>query len=132
MDLPWEPLPCQAGYFMIADVTKCRDLIPKIYFQTHECESGYDAEKAKTDSNHIVKNILYVPGSEGAIPLDLAFARWMAIENGVAVMPCCIFYPQNSPGMQEYHVRLAICRDLESTKKCCERLRKLKFPKSNR
>ena len=35
MDLPWEPLPAQSGYFLMADVTKCRDMIPKKYLETH-------------------------------------------------------------------------------------------------
>ncbi len=32
MDLPWKPLPCKSGYFMVVDISKCRDLIPKKYF----------------------------------------------------------------------------------------------------
>ena len=28
MDLPWEPLPTQSGYFLLTDISKCRDLIP--------------------------------------------------------------------------------------------------------
>ena len=28
MSLPWEPLPCYSGYFMMADISKCRPLIP--------------------------------------------------------------------------------------------------------
>jgi hypothetical protein len=39
MDLPWEPLPCNSGYFLMADISKCRDLIPKKYFETHEYDS---------------------------------------------------------------------------------------------
>jgi len=32
MALPWEPLPCHTGYFLMTDVSKCRDLIPYKYF----------------------------------------------------------------------------------------------------
>ena len=62
MDLPWEPLPCMSGYFLMADVTKCRALIPSVYFETHEYEPGYTPESAN-DSDHIVKNTLYMPES---------------------------------------------------------------------
>jgi aspartate/methionine/tyrosine aminotransferase len=60
MDLPWEPLPCPSGYFLMADVTKCRYLIPKVYFETHEYEPGFTADSVN-DSDHIVKNVLYMP-----------------------------------------------------------------------
>lgn len=39
MDLPWEPLPCMSGYFLMADVTKCKHLIPDKYFESHEFET---------------------------------------------------------------------------------------------
>jgi len=60
MDLPWEPLPCMSGYFLMADVTKCRSLIPSVYFESHEYEPGFTPESVN-DSDHIVKNILYMP-----------------------------------------------------------------------
>ena len=28
MDMPWKPLPCQSGYFLMADVSECRSLVP--------------------------------------------------------------------------------------------------------
>lgn len=86
---------------MIADVSKCRKLIPKKYFETHECEPDFDPEKARTDSKHITKNLIYMPGRDKVIPLDLAFARWMVIENKVAVMPCSFFYPKNSKNISD-------------------------------
>ena len=130
MDLPWEPLPAQSGYFMMVDVTKCRSLIPQIYFETNEYEPDYNEETAKQDSSHITKNALYMPESGTAepdrIPLNLAFTRWMAIENRVIMMPNCFFYPRTSPNISEDHVRLAICKDLESIKTVCRRLRDIK------
>ena len=32
MALPWKPLACQGGYFMMTDVTDCRSVIPEKYF----------------------------------------------------------------------------------------------------
>ena len=28
MDLPWEPLPCHSGYFMMVNIEKCKDMVP--------------------------------------------------------------------------------------------------------
>ncbi len=64
MALLWEPLPCQSGYFLMADVNKCRDLIPEIYFETHEYEPEFNPESVD-DSGHIVKNVLYMTQKEG-------------------------------------------------------------------
>ena len=36
MDLPIEPLHSEGGYFLIADVTKCKNLIPEKYLTTHD------------------------------------------------------------------------------------------------
>lgn len=130
MDLPWEPLPCPSGYFLMADVTKCRNLIPPVYFETHEYEPGHTAEAAQA-SDHIVKNTLYMPQAAGddskpVIPLNLAFVRWMAIENGVTMMPNCFFYHRDSANISENHVRLAICKQLDAVKAVCEKLRTIK------
>ena len=38
MNLPWEPLPCNSGYFLMADIDKCKAIVPNLYFQTHEYE----------------------------------------------------------------------------------------------
>ena len=38
--LPVEPLACEGGYFFMMDVSKCRELIPKKYFESHEYEEG--------------------------------------------------------------------------------------------
>jgi aspartate/methionine/tyrosine aminotransferase len=62
----------------------------------------------------------------GKVPLDLAFARWMAVENGVTMMPGCFFYHKDSPNMSDQHVRLAICKDLEATKRVCKKAREIK------
>jgi len=54
-DLPWTPLPCESGYFMLADVSKCRDLIPDRFFKSHSYEIG--------DPFPIPKHELYIPGT---------------------------------------------------------------------
>ena len=59
MDLPWEPLPASSGYFLMADVTKCRDLIPSKYFETHEYEPETDDEGM---NNFVIRKYdLYMP-----------------------------------------------------------------------
>ena len=102
MDLPWTPLPCMSGYFLICDISKCRHLIPSIYLEGHE----YD------DDPKIPKNIVNMPGTTRP-PLDLAFVRWMAKENGVTMMPNCFFYHSGSAFVSENYVRVAICKDIE-------------------
>jgi aspartate/methionine/tyrosine aminotransferase len=60
------------------------------------------------------------------IPLDLAFVRWMAVEQGITMMPGCLFYDPKSPYISENYVRLAICKDIQSTMKVCEKARTIK------
>ena len=99
MSLPWEPLPCDSGYFLMVDVSKCRDLIPKMYFEDHDYDK-YDSPKPK-DKDLIQKNYLYMPttgaNKKKVIPLDLAFARWMSREKGVTMMPNSFFYDPEAP-----------------------------------
>lgn len=59
MSLPWEPLACDSGYFLMVDVSKCRPLIPQMYFETHD----YDMhdEPPATEETKIQKNYLYMP-----------------------------------------------------------------------
>ena len=66
---------------MMADVSDCRGLIPKKYFETHDYE----------DDPHslIPKNKAFK--SDGTIPLDLAFCRWATIEAKVTMMPGWLF-----------------------------------------
>jgi len=51
----------------------------------------------------------------------------MAIENKVTMMPNCHFYHGSSPYISENHVRLAICKKMESVKEVCKRLREIKI-----
>ena len=45
---PIIPLACESGYFVMADVTGMRDIIPKKYLESHEYEDD--------QSTNIVKN----------------------------------------------------------------------------
>ena len=112
MALPWKPLPCQSGYFLICDISACRPLIPASYFESHEYETGISINR--------------VSMPDGKIPQDLAFVRWMGQVNGVTMMPCSFFYHSKSPYRSENFVRVAICKDIESVKKVCARLRAIK------
>lgn len=122
MDLPWDPVPTQSGYFLLADVSKCRDLVPEHYLNTHD----YEPESAEGAPVRKVK--LFMPGST-TIPLDLAFCRWMAIQNKVSMMPNSFFYHPKSPYISQNYVRLAICKDLQSVKTTCQVLRKIAIRK---
>jgi aspartate/methionine/tyrosine aminotransferase len=121
MDLPWSPLPCHSGYFLIADVSKCKSLIPSAYFESHD----YDEHNEKGPK--VQPYELYIPNSNNKIPLDLAFARWMGKEKGVTMMPNSFFYHPQSPYMNENYVRLAICKDIEHVRKVCQRLRQIRI-----
>ena len=122
MSLPWQPLPCHSGYFMMVNIRNCAHLIPKVYFETHDYENS---------EPKIIKNHLYMPKKSPdepfKIPLDLAFSRWMAKENGVTMMPGSFFYHKHSPYINDGYVRLAICKNLESVKQVCKRLRQIKI-----
>lgn len=120
MSLPWEPLPCRSGYFMMVDISKCKPLIPQIYLDSHDYDNG----------SNLPVNKVYMPNSDPQrIPLDLAFVRWMAKENGVTMMPNSFFYNANSPFVSENYVRVAICKDIESVKAVCKKLRAIVVPK---
>ena len=114
MALPWKPVSCEGGYFLMADITPCVDLIPDKYLNTHD----YEPEDGRAP---IAKNRIMMPN--GAIPRDLAFCRWMAIEKGVTMMPNSFFYGKDSPTMTDQYVRLAICKDTQSTQGAIDRLR---------
>ena len=114
MAMPWKPVLVEGGYFLMCDITACLDLIPEKYKTTHD----YEPEDGRPP---VAKYRLNMP--DGTIPNDLAFCRWMAIEKGVTMMPNSFFYHRNSPTMNDEYVRLAICKDPDSTRAAAERLR---------
>lgn len=100
---PMVPTECEGGYFLMVNISKCRDLVPKKYFENHEyLEEG----------NRVGVNRVNMP--DGSVPLDLAFCRWMACEKSLAMMPNSFFYGKKSPGLSEDYVRMAICKTHDS------------------
>ena len=86
----------------MADISKCRDLIPEKYLASHDyLEEGQPMA-------HKVYN------TEGKVPLDVAFCRWLACERGLAIMPNSFFYGKESPTRCDKYVRLALCKTHES------------------
>ena len=114
MALPWKPVPSQGGYFLLADISECVDLIPDKFKTTHD----YEADDGRKP---VDKYRLTMPN--GNIPRDLAFCRWMAVEKGVVMMPNSFFYATDSPTITDQFVRLAICKDRQSTEAAVARLK---------
>lgn len=77
-NLPWKAVVSEGGYFVVFDISECISLIPEIYLTTHNFEEGVN------------KYRLNMPC--GRIPYDLAFSRWMAVENGISMIPLSFFY----------------------------------------
>jgi len=117
MPLPFKPLHCEGGYFLIADISECRHLIPERYLKTHD----YQLPEHGPKTNSYPLNM-----PDGRIPLDLAFCRWMACENGVVMMPNSFFYKPGSPHTTENYVRMAICKERPGIETAIERLKLVK------
>ena len=60
---------------------------------------------------------------DGRVPTDLAFCRWMAVERGVIMMPCSLFYHKDSAYKEDKYVRIVICKGLEYSVRAIERLK---------
>lgn len=115
LDLPMTTLNCESGYFLMADVSRCRDLIPERFKASHDFEQGLAPGEAG-----ITKNRYFMP--DGSVPLDLAFCRWIAETRGVVMMPCSLFYHKTSAIKDDRYVRLAICKGKETSLKAIQRL----------
>ncbi|CDW83669.1 classes i and ii family protein [Stylonychia lemnae] len=114
-DLPVEPLRSESGYFILLDISKCKELIPERYLKSHQFE------ELKEGQDPLKVNEVFM--SDGSVPLDLAFCRWIAVERGVIMMPCSLFYHKESPYRLDQHVRLVICKGLDHSIKAIERLK---------
>jgi aspartate/methionine/tyrosine aminotransferase len=93
--LPIKPLRAESGYFLVADISGCRDLIDKKYFTKHDwCDdlTGVQYEQFEHRDD---------------VPLDYAFTRWLILEHKVVPMPCSLFYKDGEA--DENYVRLGIC-----------------------
>ena len=114
LDIPVVPLPSESGYFLMADISACKDLIPSRFKDSH------DYEELKEGETPVSKNRYFM--EDGRVPLDLAFCRWMAVTRGVIMMPCSLFYHKTSAIKDDKFVRIAICKGLEFSTKAMERL----------
>lgn len=108
--LPIEPIKAEGGYFLMADISKCKDLIPEKYFKNEEFEDDADTIIEKNDFGD-------------PVPLDLAFCRWLAMEKKVVTMPNTFFCDRKSPYKSDIYARFAICRGDDLTKEACKRLK---------
>jgi len=95
----------------MADISECRDLIPEKYLNSHD----YLPEGEQPDSHRIYN-------TDGKVPLDVAFCRFMACEKKLAIMPNSFFYGKDSPTRVDCFVRLALCKTFESLKAGAEGL----------
>lgn len=117
MDLPVTVLPSDSGYFVMLDITKCKDLVPAKYFETHDYEDPAMGPA-------VTKTIKNMP--DGTVPLDMAFCRWFAIEYGVIMLPNSNFYGRDSTAetISYNHVRVAICKELAYLEGAIEKVKK--------
>lgn len=99
------PVECEGGKYLMVDISRCFDMIPKKYLKSHNYESS--TKSAVKVQHH------YMPS--GTIPRDLAFCRWMACEKGVAMMPGSFFYPNKAKCMCDKYVRFTISCDVKTT-----------------
>jgi len=117
LDLPVKLLPCQSGYFIMMDISECKDLIPDKYKTSHDFE---DLKEGETGVN---KNRYFM--EDGRVPLDLAFCRWIAVTRGVVMMPCSLFYHKTSKIKDDRYARIAICKGMETSVNAVKRLLRL-------
>jgi aspartate/methionine/tyrosine aminotransferase len=109
-----KPLPCESGFFVMADISESIKKIPQRFLESH------DYEILEQGQAPVSKNKVYI---DGRIPYDLAFCRWMAVERGVIMMPNSLFYNKNSPYRIDSLVRISICKGIDHTLKAIQRLK---------
>jgi kynurenine--oxoglutarate transaminase/cysteine-S-conjugate beta-lyase/glutamine--phenylpyruvate transaminase len=108
--LPFKPIPASGGYFIYADVSDFKDLVPEKYFRQEEYEDDKETTIEKNDFGN-------------PVPLDLAVCRWLAMEKNVVSMPGIFFYLKSSEYKTDKYIRLAFCRGEELTKQAVEALK---------
>lgn len=108
--LPIKPVPAYGGYFIFADVSELRDLVPEKYFKQEEYEDDKDTTIEKNDFGN-------------PVPLDLAVCRWLAMEKNVVTMPGTFFYYKNSTHKTDKYIRMAFCRGEKMTRDAMEHLK---------
>lgn len=117
MPIPCKPIRCDSGYFLILDVSACRDTIPQKYLTTHDYEDDMP-DKGKS----IEKWRFSLP--DGTIPLDLAFCRWLMVEFGVVTLPCSKFYGRTSTTtLVDKYVRVSLSQPIENLRVAMDRIK---------
>lgn len=99
----------------MANIIKCKDLIPSRYLESHDFEELKEGDKPVNKNRYFME--------DGRVPLDLAFCRWIAVERGVIMMPCSLFYHKTSTYRNDHFVRIAICKGKDHSAKAMERLK---------
>jgi len=84
----FKPTKVESGYFICIDVTGSEDAIPAKYFVKN---TNYEDESVPTN----VKQMQFSDRYE-KVPLDFAMCRYLAVEKGVACMPCTNFCLEES------------------------------------
>jgi aspartate/methionine/tyrosine aminotransferase len=87
---------------MAVDISGCADKIPQKYFEPNV---NYES-----DPSTLVLQMQF-PKEWTRVPLDFALCRWLAVENGLALMPLSNFCLHESSTRIEHMVRIAICKD---------------------
>ena len=116
IDVPWEPIMSEGGYFLLLNITKVVPMIPEKYFQTHDYE---DPESGAP----VGKYRFQMP--DGRIANDQACARWLAVEYGVVTMPVCFFYPLDAKEKSDCFLRMGICKTRENIQAVVQRMKKI-------
>ena len=108
-DLPITAAKSESGFFVLLDISKCLDIIPKRYLASHDYE---DLKEGETPVSKLIVHM-----DDGRVPYDVAFCRWMAVERGVILFATSSFYNKKSPFRIDTLVRLSICKGMEHTVK---------------
>jgi aspartate/methionine/tyrosine aminotransferase len=97
----FKPTKVESGYFLPVDITGSEEKIPAKYFIKNV---NYE-----DDANTAVKQLQFSDRYE-KVPLDFAMCRYLAVEKGVACMPCTNFCLEESEHKKHQYIRIAICQ----------------------
>lgn len=102
---------------MIVDISECRRFVPEKYLTSLD----YSGDPSIKVGKYFM--------ADGSIPLDAAFCRWMACENGVTMLPMSKFYGRiSTTTIVPNYVRISLSRPVTEFMPAMELL-KAKFPK---
>lgn len=109
ISLPMKVIPANGCYFVFADISECRDLIPEKYFRGEEYEID--------PNTNIEKHDFGVP-----VPIDVAIWRWFATEKHIIAVPGSLFYSKDSNFKSNNYIRFGFCNGLEKMEKAIQHL----------